>query len=485
VASRAEQPASVGHGPTIPKTLAYFDGIAGERAGYRKRFAHYYNELARYCGYFVPPDAAVLEVGCGTGELLAQMPGRLRVGIDCSPRMIAEARRQFPQLTFHVMAVEEICLPTKFDVIILSNLIGYLDDVQTALLALHRVCHERTKLIITYHNHVWEPLLALAETVGIKKRSPEQNWLSRKDICNLLYLAGFEPFRTAQRMLVPARIPVLSPLLNRFVAVLPGIRHLALNQFVFARPQSLRREQAPRYSVSVVIPARNESGNIEEAIRRLPPFGASQEIIFVEGHSKDDTWPVIEDIAQRYQRSHRIVTARQDGKGKGDAVRKGFELATGDILMILDADLTTPPESLPRFYQALIEGKGDFIMGSRLVYPMDQQAMRFLNMVGNKLFSLTFSWLLDQPIKDTLCGTKVLFRSDYRQLAANRQYFGEFDPFGDYDLIFGAFKLGLKITEIPIRYAARTYGTTNISRFRHGWLLLEMCLFAARRIKFY
>jgi SAM-dependent methyltransferase len=473
------------HPPVSPRTLPYFDALAPQRAAYRKRFAYYYAEISRYCAYFIPADAAVLEVGCGTGELLDQVPGKTRVGIDCSPRMIDEARRQFPHLTFHVMTAEEIDLPATFDVILLSNLIGYLDDVETALSALHRVCHERSKLIITYHNHVWEPLLGLGEALGIKHRSPAQNWLSQSDIRNMLYLAGFETFKSTQRTLVPVRIPLLSSLMNRYVAVLPGIRHLALNQFVFARPQPVWREGPPSYSVSVVIPARNESGNIETAIRRLPCFGRSVEILFIEGHSKDDTWPMIQAMAEKYQSTHNIVIARQDGAGKGDAVRKGFDLATGDVLMILDGDLTTPPETLPRFYRALVEGKGDFIMGSRLVYPMEKQAMRFLNMLGNKLFSMAFTWLLDQPVKDTLCGTKVLFRSDYGRLAANRAFFGDFDPFGDYDLIFGAFKLNLKIAEIPIRYAARTYGETNISRFRHGWLLLQMCLFAARRIKFY
>jgi glycosyltransferase involved in cell wall biosynthesis len=199
-----------------------------------------------------------------------------------------------------------------------------------------------------------------------------------------------------------------------------------------------------KHSVSVVIPARNESGNIENAILRTPKIGKHTELIFIEGNSTDDTWEMIQKMAEKYKDSHDIKIGRQDGKGKGDAVRKGFGMATGDILTILDADLTMPPEDLPKFYNAIASGKGDFINGSRLVYVMEKKAMRFLNILGNKFFSMAFSWLLEQPFKDTLCGTKVIFREDYEKLIQNRKFFGEFDPFGDFDLIFGAYKLNLK-----------------------------------------
>jgi glycosyltransferase involved in cell wall biosynthesis len=256
--------------------------------------------------------------------------------------------------------------------------------------------------------------------------------------------------------------------------------------YTFAKPLSTlaENEYKEKYSVSVVIPARNESGNIENAILRLPKLGKHTEIIFIEGNSTDDTWLKIQEIATKYSNTHDIKIGQQGGKGKADAVRKGFGMATGDILMILDADLTVPPEDLPKFYDAIASGKGDFINGSRLVYPMDKEAMRFLNLLGNKFFSIAFTWLLEQKFKDTLCGTKVIFREDYYRLVKNQRYFGDFDPFGDYDLIFGAHKLNHKIVEVPIRYKERTYGSTNISRFKHGLILLRMCSFAARKIKF-
>jgi len=236
-------------------------------------------------------------------------------------------------------------------------------------------------------------------------------------------------------------------------------------------------------SVSVIVAARNEAGNIADILRRVPPLGSRTQLVFVEGHSTDNTYETIEAQIKQHPEKD-IQLYRQTGKGKGDAVRLGFDKADGDILMILDADMTVPPEDLPRFVDAIASGKGEFVNGVRLVYPMEDQAMRFFNILGNKFFSLAFSWLLEQPIKDTLCGTKVMWREDYRHLAANRAYFGDFDPFGDFDLLFGAAKLNLKIVEMPVRYRSRTYGETNIDRWRHGWMLLKMVIFAARRIKF-
>jgi glycosyltransferase involved in cell wall biosynthesis len=272
----------------------------------------------------------------------------------------------------------------------------------------------------------------------------------------------------------------LGTLLNRFVGTLPLIRRLSLRNYLVARP--LRNAALNDPSVTVLVPCRNEQGNIENAVKRLPRFCRDIEILYVEGHSSDGTLEEIHRVIALYPDLD-IKVLVQDGKGKGDAVRKGFANARGDILMILDADLTVPPEDLAKFYDAIAKGKGEFINGSRLVYPMQDQAMRFLNFLANRTFSWLFTWLLNQRYTDTLCGTKVLSRKNYEILYANRSYFGDFDPFGDFDLIFGATKLNLKVVEIPIRYAAREYGETQISRFRHGWLLLKMVVFAYRKLK--
>jgi ubiquinone/menaquinone biosynthesis C-methylase UbiE len=466
---------------------AYFNQQAPKRAKGSGLNAYYWRDIYQYVDYFIDEESSVLEIGCGTGELLHNLKAKKKTGIDFSEGMIQEAQTKYPDIQFITGEAENLDDSVKYDVIILSNLVGYLHDVQAVFTELNKVCHERSKIIVNYYSKLWEPALSVAEKLGLKTPGPQQNWLTQQDLNNLLYLAGFDVYRNNRRMLLPLYIPILSPLLNRYIAKLPIFKSFCINHFSFAQPRLsyAAADVKDKFSTTVVIPARNESGNIENAILRMPDFGKHIEIIFVEGNSTDDTWETIQKIQEKYKDRYDIKITQQDGKGKGDAVRKGYAMATGDILMILDADLTVPPEDLPKFYNALATGKGGFINGSRLVYAMDKNAMRFLNMLGNKFFSWAFSWLLEQPFRDTLCGTKVMFRTDYIKLISNRKFFGEFDPFGDFDLIFGAYKLNLKIVEVPIRYKERTYGDTNISRFKHGLILLRMCAFASRKIKFY
>jgi glycosyltransferase involved in cell wall biosynthesis len=300
----------------------------------------------------------------------------------------------------------------------------------------------------------------------------------------MLRFADFEVVRTDAQILFPLGVPLLAPLLNRYLGHLPLVDQLSLMYGIVARPAPHRFPgyRSGRPSVSVVIPCRNEAGHIRPLVERLPDLGPNSEFLFVEGNSTDDTEAVVRQVvAENPDRPLRLL--KQQGKGKGDAVRLGFAQARGEVVAILDSDMGVAPEDLPRFVEALVRGKGEFINGSRMVYPMEGQAMRFLNMVANKLFARAFSWLLGQQLRDTLCGTKVLYREDYQRIADNRAYFGDFDPFGDFDLLFGAARLNLRIVDLAVRYRERSYGATNISRFRHGLLLLRMTFFAARRLK--
>ncbi len=462
---------------------AFLDAQAPESDRWKRKNRYYYESIERIVRFHVPPGASVLEIGSGDGSLLDALSPSRGVGVDISPKMVETARARYPHLAFHVGDAEDLALEETFDYVVLSDLVGYLDDVQRAFEELRKVCGPRTRVIITYFNYLWEPVLRAGERLGLKRPQPDQSWLALEDIQNLLSLAGFQTIHKGFKVLLPVRVPFLSEFCNRVLANLPLLRKLALVELVIARPAPVPVPEET-LSCTVVIPARNERGNIEAAVDRTPAMGRRTEIVFVEGNSTDGTGEEIERvIAARPDREIRLIR-QMNGTGKGDAVRKGFAAATGDVLMILDADLTMPPEELPKFFRALASGRGEFINGSRLVYPMEEQAMRFLNILGNKFFSRAFTYLLDQRFKDTLCGTKVLYFRDYKRIAAGRAYFGEFDPFGDFDLIFGAAKLDLKIVEVPIRYRERAYGTTQISRFRHGWLLLRMTLFALRRIKF-
>ncbi|MDX2109590.1 MAG: glycosyltransferase [Verrucomicrobiota bacterium] len=438
--------------------------------------------LARYYRYLIPASASVLEVGCGTGELLAQLPNKDITGVDLSPKQVEAAARRLPHGRFIVQAAEYLEMDRTFDVIILSDTLNESADVQAIFANLHKFARPDTRLIINFFNNTWRPILGLLTALKLKSVRPPSNWLSHRDIENLLHLSGWEIINREPRILFPAAIPLLEPLFNRYIAPLPFIRNLCLSIFCLARP--IDKEQAYREkSVTVVIPARNESGNLLDAVTRTPQMGAHTEIIFIEGNSTDDTWAALQKIPAQFPHLD-IKLMQQSGKGKGNAVREAFAAASGEVLMILDADLTMPPEELPKYYKALVSGKAEFVNGVRLVYPMEDEAMQFANMCANHAFSLIFSYLLGQPVRDTLCGTKVLFKSDYERIVANRAYFGNFDPFGDFDLLFGAAKLNLKIADIPIRYRNRTYGTTNISRWKHGVLLLRMVLFASGKMKF-
>ena len=463
----------------VAERKSFYDQRAENRPAELKR--HYHRLLRNYFGFLVPPGRRVLDLGCGLGDVLASLNAAKAVGVDFSEKTLELARREHPDIQFHVADAAEFQSAEKFDYIVMSDLVNDVPDVQRVFERARRNATPDTRLVLNFFNNLWRPVLSAAQKLGLKAPTLPQNWLSLDDVRNLLHLAGWEVVKHDVRILWPIRTPLIERLLNRWIA--PLLKHFCLTIFVVARP---RPQNGPdtHYRCSVVIPARNEAGNIEDAVKSVPEMGRGTEIIFIEGGSKDNTWEEIQRVAKAYP-NRDIKMLKQQSKGKGGAVREAFAAATGDILFILDADLTMPPEELPKFYEAARSGTADFINGVRLVYPMEDQAMQFLNMIANKCFGITFSWLLGQSIKDTLCGTKVLFRSQYELIAKNRSYFGDFDPFGDFDLLFGAAKLNLRIIDLPIRYRARTYGETNISRWKHGWLLLRMTIFAAKRLKFF
>jgi SAM-dependent methyltransferase len=475
------------------KRRTFWNGAA-DRSG---SWGGYYHARIEACyRNMIPAGASVLEIGCGRGDLLAAVRPTTGVGVDFSEKVLGIARARHPGLTFVLADAHELAFDLdRFDYIIFSDVINDLWDVQTVLARVRRFCSSDTRLVFNYYSHLWHLPLRLAQSLGLATPTLLQNWLTRHDVENLLEISGYQPLRGWEEVVAPLWFPILSHFANRYLSKLFPFRFLALSNFLVARPlpslvdpaasrqDSQDSRQKPASMVSVVVPARNESGHIDELLDRIPEMYGGTEIIFVEGNSTDNTYEKIQDaIARRPSRNCKLL--KQSGKGKGDAVRAGFAAASGDILMILDADITVPPEDLPRFAELLKDGTAEFVNGVRLVYPMDESAMRFANLVANKAFSWAFSWLLGQPIRDTLCGTKVLWKKDYDRIARNRAYFGEFDPFGDFDLLFGAARLNLKIVEVPVRYCARRYGETNIQRWRHGLILLKMVLFAARRLKF-
>ena len=444
-----------------------------------KKNWYYHSRVKQFYRTMIPADAHVLHIGCKNGYALQLVQPHFGVGIDSDIAALDEAKKRYPEYHFYT-DISQLPRGFQFDYILISYTTMEVADVQHFLQQLHSWCSERTRIIIESYSHLWEPVLAITQKLGIRRPTEYKNWLSAHDEATFLYLSGFERVVQGSYLLLPIYIPLISTLCNTVFAYLPVINKLCLNRFLVARP--VPRKTKMGATVSVIIACKNEEGNIEAAVKNCPQMGPHTEIIFVEGGSKDGTRQEIERMMAAYpEKNIRFLT--QDGKGKGDAVRKGFVAARGDVLMILDADLTVPAEELPKFYDALIAGKGECINGSRLVYGMEDGAMMFSAWLANAGFSWILSWIIGQRVKDTLCGTKVLWRSDYERIARDRACVGLHDPFGDFDLLFGSARLYLKIIDMPVYYKRRQYGTTNISHYKDVWFLVWMCLRAAAKIK--
>lgn len=454
---------------------------------WRNRNLYYYRDIEKFHQFLIQPESKVLEVGSGLGNLLASVNPSVGKGIDISPAAVNNAREKFGHLEFKIANVEEYQSPKSYDYVVLANTISYIENIQTALQNIHSACDDSTRLVLTFHNPAWELILQFATAIGQRMPLPPLNWLSRKDIENLLDLSGFEVVSHKKRLLFPKHIPLLSWFCNKVLAPLPGINRLCLTEYIVARIRPgmvATRSQIQQKTCSVIIPARNEAGNVESCVSRLPRMGKHTEIIFIEGHSSDNTWDEIQRVKEKYGHEWDIKIFQQTGKGKGDAVRLGFEKASGDVLMILDSDLTVRPEELTYFFEAVASGKCEMANGCRLIYPVSGKAMPWLNRMANRFFAWLLSYLLNTKIKDSLCGTKVISKENYVKIVENRTYFGDFDPFGDFELLFGSAKLGLKIQDIPVRYVPRSYGSSNIQHVKEGIVLLKMCLYAARKMKF-
>lgn len=435
----------------------------------------YYEDRRKWLTRVIPTDASIIEVGCGTGLSLSNLPQTQKTGIDFSPAMIDIAKTRDPSSTYIIDDLLTLKHRNTYDYVLLLDTINFVSDVEIALKNIrHNLCHDHSRIVITYYNFLWQPLFLLAEFLGWKTRFPEQNWLRRSDITNLLQLTDFDVVQTGERILCPLGIPLIATFCNRYLVSLPFFRLFALVKYVIARPI---RHERKEYSVSIISAVRNERGNIRPIIDSMPCLGTRTELIFIEGHSTDGTWEEIQSTIAEYKGSISVRGIQQTGKGKANALHEGIAVSTGDLLFIYDGDFTVHPSELTKMYEGFATGRAEFINTSRLIYPLEEGSMRVLNLIGNKAFSMLFSWLFSQSLSDVLSPVKALYRRDYPAVVTRM------DPFGDFDFFLGAGSTQLKMREVPVHYLERTYGTTKIRRFHHGWLLLNMCLVGAKKLK--
>ncbi len=454
---------------------------------WRTRNLSYYEDIEKLYNFFVEPESDVLEISSGLGYLLDSLKPKYGLGIYPNQETTEFAQTKFSNLEFQVGEYDSFQVNKKFDYILLPNTISYLEDIQKTFQNIRQFCKPSTRIIITFHNPMWELILKIGTVLNQRMSTKDLNWLSNEDVSNLLSLENYEVVFKGKRMLFPRKIPILFGLFNKILAPLPLINNLCLTEYIVARinPHFFEVNVNPNnYSCSVIIPARNEEKNIENCVKRMPQLGKHTEIIFVEGKSKDNTWEEIKKVQQQYQDKWDIKIVQQKLEGKRDAVREGFNLASGDVLLILDSDLTVRPEDLIYFFNAIALNTCEFANGCRLIYPVSYQAMPWLNRFANQFFAMLISYLINVKIKDSLCGTKAISQSNYLKIVNNHNYFDDFDPFGDFYLLFGSAKQGLKIQDIPVRYLPRTYGESNISHFKEGFVLVKMCLYAAKKLKF-
>lgn len=466
----------------VTKAADVFEAPAArELARFRARNRFYHQRKREYLRFIIPPGESVLVLGCEDGELLAALQPSRGVGIDASSAYRNLASARFPQHEYRASLGAISPAHESFEYVVLDDVAGESDDLFSLLQGIARLCTPTSRLVIVQHNYLWGPVFRMAEWLGLKRRDQKQNWLSMGDLRVFLDGAGFETINVTPKLFCPMRLLGLGPAINWVAGLVPFVHRLASTEILIARKVS--HEPHPQNkTASIILTVRDERGNIEPMVRQIPDVGAGTEILFVEGHSTDGTRAEIERVASRYpEKNVRLLV--QDGIGQGDAIYKGFSEASGDVIILLEADRTSPPQDVLKAFDIVAGGRADYVNGSRFIYPRDKGAMPLRKVIGNWMFAIWFTWFLGQRTSDVLCGLKAIDRRQFQRLRKNWGSLGLFDPFGDFELIFGAARLGLKICEVPTRYTVRQYGEPKSRFWKHGFMLTRMASRATRVFK--
>ncbi len=446
-------------------TKEHFNRIAPAFDKWKSRNSYYHNQIKRFHASSIPKRKRILEIGCATGSLLASLEPEYGLGIDISEKMIEIARGKYPWLNFAVSDIGTLNIDGKFDYVILSNLLEYIPDCLDFFQKIKRFCSHNARVVITNVNPLWEPIMYLSTKLKLRTPDIQRNYITKRDVINMLTLCDYDIIEDGFRMLIPKRVFLVSGFLNKLFSRIPGVSNFCCMQYIIAweRPRIL---QAPEPSCSVIVPCFNELANIRECIARIPRMGKFTEIIVVDDGSSDGTGDIVSEIARK---NNEVSLVRHPvNRGKALAIKTGFENAKGDIVIILDADMAVPPEELPKFFYAIANGNAEFVNGTRMIYPMEKGAMRFFNFLGNKMFGMILSILVGQRNTDTLCGTKAMLRKYYEYINIDSRW-------GDFDLLFGAAKLKLKTVEMPVHYKRRIAGRSKMKAVKDGFLFLKVC----------
>jgi ubiquinone/menaquinone biosynthesis C-methylase UbiE len=462
----------------------FFDNLAPNRDRWIHRYSFYYDELTRVHTSLIVKESSVLDIGCGTGHLLAHMKPKRGVGVDFSHEMIKVAQKNYPHLTFRVMDAHKLEFNETFDYIVLSNLVGYTEDIWQVFRELQSVCHKNTRIIVSNYNYLWQPFFTIAEKLQIKMPDQRQNWLPQEFLRHFLYLNGFSVVKQGKYLHSPFHLGGLGKLVNRIFSVLPIVNNFGCIEYIVARPTFFQEKLVKHTSVSIIVPTYNEAGNISTIVEQMPKIGTKTELIFVDYPGIDRTHERILQVKRKYSGPLTIKLVQQKLKdGKIGALRLGVKKATGEILLTFDADVTIPPRDLLKFYTTLVEGRAEVINGTRLVYPTEKGAMRFLNFLANAFFAHLFSWALQQHFTDTLCGSKGLYKKDFERFEKEITSYDHLDRYGDYFLLLHAYTRNLQIAEVPLRYTQRKYGDTKLQRFTNGWQFLRVFVYFFWQVK--
>lgn len=356
----------------------------------------------------------------------------------------------------------------KFDVIVVTDVLEIYSDIYLFLEKLNNLLEDNGKLILSSVNTRWGNLLKIAELLGLKSKTNNFSYIHLNKIEKISNGAGYDLIETITRQFIPFKFLYLGNIINKILELLLFYFKFGVKTYIVLRKISIREKSL---SKTIIIPAKNEEGNLEELVSRIPKF-ENCEIIFSIGESSDRTLEVSKKIIDKNS-DFNIKLIEQSKNGKANAVWEAIALSSGDVLAILDSDLSVDPETLKDFFKIIESNSADFVNGTRLVYEMEKGSMRIINKLGNRVFQYLIGKIINEDLTDSLCGTKVFKKDLIKKIFWWQDNFNLKDPFGDFDLIFAASYTGQKILEYPIHYRTRKYGTTQISRFRDGFKLVK------------